>query len=59
MAEKIPPLLCFNTLKIDSSALPLILKGVMKYLPFGDTVVKNHSQNDRNSFTTTRSRSQV
>jgi len=48
IAERFPPLLCLSTLKIDSSALPFILRGLINYLPSGDTTVKNHSKNNRN-----------
>ena len=59
IADKFPPLVCFRTLKIDSKALPFILSGLIKYLPSGETLVKNHWQKDKNPFTTTRRRSQV
>lgn len=59
MADKFPPLVCFRTLKMDSKALPLIRNGVMKYLPSVDTLVKNHSQNEKKPCTTTRRRSHV
>ena len=57
MADNFPPLVCLSKLHIDCNALPLILKGLMKYLPSGNTLVKIHSQNDRKPLTTTRIRS--
>ena len=59
MADNFPPLVCLSTLHIDCNALPLIRKGLVKYLPSGDTLVKIHSHNDRKPLTTTRIRSQV
>ena len=47
MADNFPPLVCLSTLHIDCNALPLIRKGLMKYLPSGDTLVKIHSHNDK------------
>ena len=50
MADNFPPLVYLSTLHIDFNALPLIRKGLMKYLPSGDTLVKIHSQDGSTLF---------
>ena len=37
MTDKFPRHVYFSALKIDCSAVPLILTGLMKYLPSGET----------------------